>query len=85
MRIVLSRWALLGGLLVVGCAAVPSPSLSNRQAVYGYDGQCMVADSQARAIYTTTGSLAQHIDAQCLAPPVPLSEVYRAFGYDTTR
>ena len=37
MRIALSRWVLLGGLLVGGCAAVSSPSVSDRQAVYGYD------------------------------------------------
>ena len=85
MWIVLRRWALLLGLLVGGCAAVPSASTSDRQAVYGYDGRCIVADSQARAIYTTTGSLSQRIYDECPAPPAPLSEVYKAFGYDANR
>jgi hypothetical protein len=85
MWIVLRRWALLLGFLVGGCAAVPSASPPDRQAVYGYDGHCIVAASQARAIYTTTGSLSRRIYDECLAPPAPLSEVYRAFGYDASR
>ena len=85
MGIALRRGALLLGLLVGGCAAVPSASHPDRQAVYGYDGHCIVADSQARAIYTTTGSLSQRIYDECLAPPAPLSEVYKAFGYDANR
>jgi|SoiMethySBSTD1v2_1073268.scaffolds.fasta_scaffold76135_1 hypothetical protein len=84
MRIALSRWVLLGGLLVGGCVAVSSPSVSDRQAVYGYDAQCIVADSQARAVYTTTGSLQQRIYDECLAPPVSTTEVpkgYQGFRY----
>jgi hypothetical protein len=85
MWIVLRQWALLLGLLVGGCAAVPSASPPDRQAVYGYDGHCIVAASQARAIYTTTESLSRRIDDECLAPSAPLSEVYKAFGYDANR
>jgi len=88
MRITPSRWALLGGLLMGGCAAVSSPSVSDRQAVYGYDGQCIVADSKARAIYTTTGSLSQRIYDECLAPPVSTTEAlqgYQGFRYNASR
>jgi len=88
MRIALSRWALLGGLLVGGCAALSSTSVPDRQAVYGYDGQCIVADSQARAIYTTTDSLAQRIDDECLAPPASTVEDpqgYQGFRYHANR
>ena len=84
MRIALNRWALLGGLLVGGCTAVSSTSVSDRQVVYGYDGPCIVADSQARAIYTTTGSLSQQIYDECLAPPVSTTEApkgYQGFRY----
>ena len=87
MRRALSRWALLCGLLVGGCAAV-SPSVSDRQEVYGYDGQCIVADSQARAIYTTTGSLSQRIYDECLAPPALTAEDpkgYQGFRYNAGR
>lgn len=85
MRIVLSGWVLLCGLLVSGCATVPSTPVSDHQAVYGYDGHCIVAASQARAIYTTPGSLSQRIYDQCVAPPAPTAEVYKAFGYDANR
>ena len=68
MKMTLHRGALLLGLLVGGCAT--APSVPDRQVVYGYDGPCLVAASQTRAIYTTTGSLAQHLEAQCLAPPM---------------
>ena len=76
MRMTLRRGALLVGLLVGGCAAGPSASVSDRQVVYGYDGPCIVAASQARAIYTMTGSLARRLDAQCLAPPLQGSGDY---------
>lgn len=82
MRIALSRWALLCGLLAGGCSAVPSTP--NRQAVYGYDGPCIVAESQARAIYTTTGSLSQRLYDQCLAPPAPTSAVSKGFEYNAS-
>ena len=55
MRMTLRRGALLVGLLVGGCATGPSASVLDRQVVYGYDGPCIVAASQARAISTTTG------------------------------
>jgi len=88
MRIALSRWALLGGLLLGGCAAVSSTSVSDRQVVYGYDGQCIVADSKARAIYTTTDSLAQQVENECLAPPVSTTDApkgYQGFRYQVSR
>ena len=59
-----------------GCVAVPSASAPDRQAVYGYDGHCIVVDSQARAIYTTRGSLSQRIYDECLTPPAPPAAVY---------
>jgi hypothetical protein len=76
MRIALYRGALLLGLLAEGCATGPSASVSDRQVVYGYDGPCVVAASQARAIYTTTGSLSQRLYEQCLAPPIQASGDY---------
>jgi hypothetical protein len=71
---------LLLELLVGGCVVVPSASAPDRQAIYGYDGHCIVADSQARAIYTTTGSLSQRIYDECLVPPDRLQQSIRARG-----
>ena len=73
MRMTLRRGALLVGLLMGGCATGPSASVLDRQVVYGSDGPCIVAASQARAISTTTGSLARRLEAQCLAPPIQAS------------
>ena len=61
---------------------------NDRQVVNGYDGPCIVADSQARAIYTTTGSLSQQIYDECLAPPVSTTEApkgYQGFRYQVSR
>jgi len=63
----LSQWALFLGLLAGGCVAVPSASAPDRQAVYGYDGHCIIADSQDRAIYTTTAA----------SPSVYMTNVWR--------
>jgi hypothetical protein len=83
MKMTLHRGALLLGLLVGGCAQ--EPSVPDRQVVYGYDGPCLVTASQTRAIYTTTGSLAQRLEAQCLAPPIQASGDYYPRSGSLTR
>jgi hypothetical protein len=85
MRIALRRGALLLGLLMGGCATGQPASVPDRQVVYGYDGPCLVAASQTRAIYTTTGSLAQRLEAQCLAPPIQASGDYYPRSGSLTR